>query len=161
MDAIHSRKPIRENTSSPTYNLAQLHKLQTKKFFNFWMFNTPPLKANLFLSFHTVQKIHNGMASQIFFLFSPTNEPLQLAKTSFTVSGKAHFTSTKPKTISHKALTTVQCIRIWFTLSSSHPHRKQQFGSCTPLLWSLSNVSTFPHVASHAKNATLVGTLAT
>ena len=35
VDATHSRKPIREKASSPKYNLAQLHKLQTKKFFNF------------------------------------------------------------------------------------------------------------------------------
>ena len=143
MEAIHSKKPIRENASSPTYNLAQLHRLQTKKFFNFWTFNTLPLKANLFLSFHSVQKIHNRMAFQIFFLFFPTNEPLQLAKTSFTISGKTHFTSIKPKTISHRALTTVQCIRIWFTLSSSQPHMKQRFGSCRPLLWSLSKVRAF------------------
>ena len=34
MDATHSKKPIREKDSSSKYNLAQLHKLQTKKFFN-------------------------------------------------------------------------------------------------------------------------------
>ena len=103
MDATHSKKPIRERASSPKYNLAQLHKLRTKKFFRFWIFNTHPLKANLFLSFHTVQKIHNGMNFQTFFLFFPTKGPLQLIKTSFTVSGKTHLTSTNPRTISHKA----------------------------------------------------------
>ena len=49
------------------YTLAQLHKLQTKEFLSFWISKEPSLKANLFLSFHTVQKIHNGMEYQIFF----------------------------------------------------------------------------------------------
>ena len=80
MEAIHSKNPIREKDSSPKYTLAQFHKLQIKEFFNFWIFNAPPLKANLFLSFQTVQKIHNGMNFQIFFLFFPTNEPLQEIK---------------------------------------------------------------------------------
>ena len=121
----------------------------------------PPLKANLFLSFQTVQKIHNGMDFQIFFLFFPTNGPLQEVKASFTVSGRTHLTSTNPKIISHRALVTIQYKRIWFTFSSSQPHKKQQLGSSTPLIWSLSRVSTFPHVASQAKKATLVGTLST
>ena len=43
------------------YTLAQLHKLQTKEFFNFCIAREPPLKTNIFLSFQTVQKIHNGM----------------------------------------------------------------------------------------------------
>ena len=38
----------------------------------------PPLKANLFLSFQTIQKMHNGMNFQIFFLFFPTKGPLRL-----------------------------------------------------------------------------------
>ena len=155
MDAIPSKKPMREKDSSPKYTLAQFHKLQTKEFFNFWIFNSPPLKANLFLSFQTVQKIHNGMNFQIFFLFFPTNEPLREIKVSFTVSRRTHLTSINPKIISHRALVTIQCKRIWFTFSSSQPHRKQQFGRCTPLIWSLSRVSTFPHVASQAKKQTL------
>ena len=161
MEAIHSKKPMREKDSSPRYTLAQFHKLQTKEYFNFWIFNSPPLKANLFLSLQTVQKIHNGMDFQIFFLFFPTNEPLQEIKVSFTVSGRTHLTSINPKIIFHRALVTIQCKRIWFTFSSSQPHKKQQLGSCTPLNWSLSRVSTFPHVASQAKKQTLVGTLST
>ena len=78
MDANHSKKPKRKRDSSPIYNLAQLHKLQTKKFLSFWISNTPPLKVNLFLLFQTVQKMHNGMDFHIFFLFFPTKGPLQL-----------------------------------------------------------------------------------
>ena len=146
MEAIHSKKPIREKDSSPKYTLAQFHKLQTKEFFNLWTFTAPPLKANLFLSFQTVQKIHNGMDFQICFLFFPTNEPLQEVKASLTVSGRTHLISINPKIISYKALVTIQCKIIWFTFSSSQPHKKQQFGSCTPLIWSLSRVSTLPMV---------------
>ena len=120
MEAIHSKKPMREKYSSPKYTLAQFHKLQTKEFFNFWIFNSPPLKANLFLSFQTVQKIHNGMDFQILFLFFPTNEPLQDIKASFTVSGWTHLTSINPKIISHRALVTIQCKSIWCTFSSSN-----------------------------------------
>ena len=70
MDANHSKKPIRESDSSPIYNLAQLHKLQTKEFLSFWIAKEPPpLKASLFLSFQTVQKMYNGMDFQIFFFF--------------------------------------------------------------------------------------------
>ena len=50
------------------------------------MSKEPPLKANLFFSFHIVQKIHNGMGYQIFSLFFPTKESLQLSNTSMTVS---------------------------------------------------------------------------
>ena len=35
------------------------------------MSKEPPLKANLFLSFQTVQKIHTGMEFQIFFPLFP------------------------------------------------------------------------------------------
>ena len=45
------------------------------------MSKQPPLQANLFLSFQTVQKIHTGTEFQIFFLFFPTKEPLQLSNT--------------------------------------------------------------------------------
>ena len=49
------------------YTLAQLHRLHTKEFLIFCIANDPPpLKANLFLSFQTVQNIHNGMEFQIF-----------------------------------------------------------------------------------------------
>ena len=75
MEAIHSRKPIRENASSLTFNLAQLHKLHTKKFFNFCTFNIPPLKANLFLSFHTVQKIHMEWRPKSFSFSFPQTSP--------------------------------------------------------------------------------------
>ena len=108
LDANHSKNPIRDTRSSPIYNLAQLHKLQTKEFLSFWISNTPPLKVNLFLSFKTFQKIHNGMDFHIFFLFFPKKEPLQLVKTSFTVSGKTHCTPDNPRTISHRTLTTIQ-----------------------------------------------------
>ena len=101
------------------------------------------------------------MDFQIFFLFFPTKWPLQLNKTSFTVSGKTHLTPTSPRTNSQRALATIQWIRTWFTDSFAQPHKKQQLGNCHPLLWSLSSVNTFPHVASHAKKATLVGTLST
>ena len=53
------------------YTRAQLQRLQTKEFLSFCIAKDPPLKANLFLSFQTVQKIHNGMEFQIFFFFSP------------------------------------------------------------------------------------------
>ena len=161
MEAIHSKKPIREKASSPKYTLAQFHKLQTKEFFNLWTFTTPPLKANLFLSFQIVQKIHNGMEFYIFFLFLPTKRPLQQNNTSLTVSGNTHWTPNKAKTISQRALTTVQCKRMWFTFSSSQPHKKQRFGSCHPRFCSLSNVRIFSQVTSHAKKTTLVGTLST
>ena len=72
------------------YTLAQLHKLQTKEFLSFCISKEPPLKANLFLSFHTVEKIHNGMEYQIFFLFLPTKGPVQLNNTSLTVFGNTH-----------------------------------------------------------------------
>ena len=91
MEANHSKKPIREQGSAPLYNFAHPHTLQTKKFLIFWIANyPPPLNANLFLSFQTVQKINNGMDLQIFSLFLPTKEPFQLRTTSFTVSGKTH-----------------------------------------------------------------------
>ena len=143
MEAIHSKKPIRENASSPTYNLAQLHKLQTKEFFNFWIAREPPLNANLFLSFQTIQKIHSGMEVQILFLFLPTKGPLQLTNICLTFSGNTQLAPNKAKTISQRAFTTVQCKRIWFTFSSSQPHKKHRFGSCHPRLWSLSKVRTF------------------
>ena len=76
MEANHSKNPIRERGSAPLYNFAQPHTLQTKELLIFWIANSPPpLKANLFISFQTVQKINNGMDLQIFFLFLPTNEP--------------------------------------------------------------------------------------
>ena len=58
MKANHSKKPIRERGSTPLYNFAQPHTLQTKEFLSFWIANSapPPLKASLFLSFQTVQK---------------------------------------------------------------------------------------------------------
>ena len=124
------------------------------------MSKEPPLKTNLFLSFHTVQKIHTSMEFQIFFLF-PTKEPLQLSNTSMTVSGNTQWTPNKARIISQRTLATVHCKRMWCTFSSSQPHKKQQLGSCHPLLWSLSNVRIFPHVASQAKKAALVGTLST
>ena len=33
LEAIHSRKPIRERDSAPLYNFAHPHRLQTKEFF--------------------------------------------------------------------------------------------------------------------------------
>ena len=72
------------------YTLAQLHKLHTKEFLSFCIAKEPLLKANLFLSFHTVQKIHNGMEFQIFFLFFPTKGPLQLNNISLTDSRNTH-----------------------------------------------------------------------
>ena len=159
MAASHSKKPKSEEDSSPIYTLAQLHKVHTKEFLSFCISNTPPLKANLFLSFHTVQKIHNGMEFQIFFLFFPTKEPLQLNNASLTNSGNTHWTPTRARTISHRALTTIQCKRMWFTFFSSRPHKKQRLGSCHPRFLSLSKVRIFPHAASQAKKATLVGTL--
>ena len=125
------------------------------------MSKEPPLKANLFLSFQTVQKIHNGMVFHIFFLFLPTKGPRQQNNVSLTFSGNTHWTPNKAKTISQRVLTVVQCKRMWFTFSSSQPHKKQQLGSCHPRLWSLSKVRIFPHVASQAKKAALVGTLST
>ena len=157
MDANHSKKPMRDEDSSPIYTLAQLHKLHTKEFLSFCTTKEPPLKANLFLSFQTIQKIHNGMDFQIFFLFLPTKGPLQLNNTSFTVSRNTHWMPNKARTISQRTLTTIHCKRIWFTVSSSQPHKKQRFGSCHPLFWSLSRVRTFPHVASQAKKATWLG----
>ena len=67
--ANHSKNPISERGSVPLYNFAQPHTLQKKKeFLIFWIANSPPpLKANLFLSFQTVQKINNGMDLQIIF----------------------------------------------------------------------------------------------
>ena len=153
--------PKSEEDSSPIYTLAQLHKLHTKEFLSFCIDNEPPLKANLFLSFHTVQKIHNGMEFQIFFLFFPIKGSLQLNNTSLTVSGNTHWTPHKARTISQRTLTTIQCKRIWFTLSSSQRHKKQRLGNCHPRFLSLSKVRIFPHVASQAKKATLVGTLST
>ena len=67
MEANHSKKPIRESGSSPIYNLAQPHKLHTKEVFNFWIANTPPLKASLFLSFQIIQKMYSGMDFLSFF----------------------------------------------------------------------------------------------
>ena len=73
MEANHSKNPIRERGSAPLYNFAQPHTLQKKKeFLIFWIANSPPpLKANLFLSFQTVQKMYSGMDFQIFFHFFP------------------------------------------------------------------------------------------
>ena len=112
------------------------------------MSKEPPLKANLFLSFQTVQKIHTGMEFQIFFLFFPTKEPFQLSNTSMTVSGNTQWTPNKARIISQRTLASVQCKRMWFTFSSSQLHKKQQLGSCHPRLWSLSKVRIFPHVAT-------------
>ena len=41
--ASHSKKPKSEEDSSPIYTLTQLHKLQTKEFFNFCIAREPPL----------------------------------------------------------------------------------------------------------------------
>ena len=110
------------------YTLAQLHKLHTKKFLNFWISKDPHLKANLFLSFQTVQKMHNGMEFQVFFLFFPIKEPLQLSNTSITDSGNTHWTPKMTRAISQRVLTSVQCNRIWFAFSSSQPHKKHRLG---------------------------------
>ena len=112
MAASHSKKPKSEEDSSPIYILTQLHKLHTKEFLSFCIAKDPPLKANLFLSFHTIQKIHNGMEFQIFFLFFPTKEPLQLNNASVTDSVNTHWTPTRARTISQRALTTIQCKRM-------------------------------------------------
>ena len=95
------------------YTLAQLHKLHTKEFLIFWIANDPPLKVNLFISFQTVQNMHNGMKFQIFFLFFPTKEPLQLSITSLIDSGNTHWTPKMARTISQRVLTTIQCKRMW------------------------------------------------
>ena len=108
MAASHSKNPKSEEDSFLIYTLAQLHRVHTKEFLSFCISNTPPLKANLFLSFQTVQKIHNGMDFQIFFLFFPTKEPLQLNNASLTSSGNTHLTPTRARMISQRALTTIQ-----------------------------------------------------
>ena len=55
------------------------------------------------------------MDFQSFFLFFPTKAPLQLNKTSFTVSGKTHWTPNKPKTKSH-----IGALSYIFVLSKEH-----------------------------------------
>ena len=42
MKANHSKKPIRERGSTPLYNFAQPHTLQTKKILSFWIANSAP-----------------------------------------------------------------------------------------------------------------------
>ena len=90
------------------------------------------------------------MEFQIFFLFFPTKGPFQLNNTSLTIFRNTHVTPNKASMISQRTLTTIQCKRIWFTVSSSQPHKKQQLGSCHPRFWSLSRVRIFPQVASQA-----------
>ena len=135
------------------YTLAQPQKLYTNEVFNFWKANTPPLKASLFLSFHIVQKMKSGMDFHTFFLFLPTKEPFQLLRTSFTEFGNTHCTPHNARMISHNPFATVQWIKIWLIVSSSHPHKKHRLGNCHPLLCSLSKVRTFPQVAFQAKKA--------
>ena len=126
LEAIHSKKPIREFDSMSMYTLAQPKKLYTNEVFNFWKANTPPLKASLFLSFHIDQKMKSGMDFHTFFLFFHTKEPFQLLRTSFTEFGKTHCTPHNARMISHNPFATVQWIKIWLIVSSSHPHKKHR-----------------------------------
>ena len=41
MEANHSKNPIRERGSTPLYNFAQPHTLQTKEFLSFCIANSP------------------------------------------------------------------------------------------------------------------------
>ena len=52
--------------------------------FSPWFESSSLSKAFLFLSFHNVQKRHNGAASHTFFHFLPTKEPWHPSKVAFT-----------------------------------------------------------------------------
>ena len=65
-----SKKLTRVKGPSSTNILVHDHKIQTKEFFSLWNESSSSLKAILFLSFQTVQKIYKGAALQAFLLFA-------------------------------------------------------------------------------------------
>ena len=56
-----------------------------------------PISDNRFLSFQIVKKMRKGTDFQVYFLFLPTKEPLQLVKASFNILGKTQQTPTREK----------------------------------------------------------------
>lgn len=75
------KKTTKEATSSPKYNLFQLHNYKQEIIFYLCTAAIPFLKAIQFLS-------SNQKQCQIFFLFFPTKGPFQLVIASFTALGK-------------------------------------------------------------------------
>ena len=74
-----------------------------------------------FLSFRTVQKMHNGAALQtFFFILFPQNESCQLKRLALIEVSQE--TPNKEKSNYHKALVMVQCNRIYIGLYSCVPY---------------------------------------
>ena len=79
-----SKKPSKESGPSFTTDLDHTQRLQTKEFFNLFIDSSSLSKAILFLSFHTAQKIHEGVAFHTFLRFLPILKPLHPLRVSLT-----------------------------------------------------------------------------
>ena len=135
-------------------NLVSDQKVRIKECFNFWINNESSLKANLFLTFQTVQKMWRGAALHAL-CFLPRKKPFQLRRVSLTEEGKTQDTPNKVKSRYHNTLLLEQWKRRWFMFSSFSRHIKHLFANACPLFWTISKVKALPHVASHAKKLIL------
>lgn len=109
------------------YKLLQLHKLDKKECFNLFIAKGPSLRATQFLSFQTLQKMHRGTEFQIFVLFFPIKELLQLSKASLAILGKNKQTPIREKMIFHRELTLDNAERC-DGLTPQHSHTYSVYG---------------------------------
>ena len=105
LELNQSKKLIKVNGASAINILVKDQKLQTKEFFSLWIKSSTFSKASLFLSFQTIQKIHNEVVFQSFLHFLPTKESCQPRTVSLTIEGKTQDTPKKTKSNCKRTLT--------------------------------------------------------